>query len=422
MSASASAPGAASSSSSTSDASSTSSTAPDATGAVAEAIVLTVDGIEHRGWLELTLAHSIEAAALKFDLGLTERWTAKAPPRDRLARPGARCTLALGQDVVLDGWVDTLEVRYDDERHRLHILGRDRVADLVDAAARIEPPYEWSNIGLEEFTRRLCEPFGLEVRAETEMGAPFARASIQPGETAWDAIERACRQRGVLATSDGRGTLRLTKAGAGGKGAGALQMGGAKANITSADGIFDWTKRHDQVVVRGNAEGRLSQGQARARDAEVTRHRPRLLIAEAAAAPGAPNFQTRADWEVRTAAARSRRVTYTVPGWRGPQGALWRPNTLVWVRDKFLDLDREMLVAAVIFRLDDDQGSRTEIEVAPREAFERLPEPEQRGTGAVVGLYVAEPGARNEGAGAGFRRRTDAPPLPAAPPGTGGRR
>jgi len=399
---------------------------PDGARGAAPEIILTVDGVEHRGWTELALGHSLEAAALKFDLGLTDRWTAETPARARLARPGARCTLALGPDAVLDGWVDALELRYDRARHALHLLGRDRAGDLVDGAARIEPPYEWSNIGLLEFARRLCAPYGLAVRAETDLGQPFARASIQPGETAWEAIERACRQRGVLASSDGRGTLRLTRAGAGGEGAGLLRLGGPDGNILAADGLFDWTARHDVVVVRGEAEGRVSGAEARARDAEVTRHRPRLLIAEAAATPGAPDFRARAEWEVRTAAARSRRITYTVPGWRGPGGALWAVNTLVPLTDAFLGLAaRRMLVVAVTFRLDDEQGSRTEIDLAPPEAFERLPEPEPAsgpGRAPMPGLYREEPGTRDVGGGAGFGRRTDVPALPPAAPRDGGGR
>jgi prophage tail gpP-like protein len=91
-------------------------------------------------------------------------------------------------------------------------------------------------------------------------------------------------------------------------------------------------------------------------------------------------FQTRADHEVRVAAGKSRRVRYTVPGWRGSSGALWKPNTKVWVEDAFLELERELLISNVVFSLT-DQGTVTELQVAPVDAYALLPEPGRGGGG-----------------------------------------
>jgi prophage tail gpP-like protein len=74
---------------------------------------------------------------------------------------------------------------------------------------------------------------------------------------------------------------------------------------------------------------------------------------------------------------KSRRATYTVPGWTAA-GTLWRPNAMVQVRDAFVGIDEEMLIVGVDFSLD-EQGSRTAISVARRQAFELLPMPERKG-------------------------------------------
>lgn len=386
-------------------------------------VTLTVDGLVHSGWLSLRLAHSIEAAATKFTLELTERWTrgGAAPSQsgssaagdarlERRIRPAERCVIALDGEEVLSGHIDGVDADYDATRHTLSVTGRDLVGDLVDGAAAIEPPFEWRAIKLDELARRVCTPYGIEVVASVDCGAPFQRAAIQPGETAWEVIERGCRQRGLIATGDGMGRLLITRPGEAGEAAGMLVLGGDDGNILSAQGRFDWSGRHDLVVVRGQGEGGgAGQGEARCRDAEVTRHRPKLLLAEAAGE--GVSFQRRADWEVITCAARSRRLTYRVPGWRGRSGRLWRPNTMVRVKDAYLELAREMLIVSVAWTLD-DQGTVTEIEVAPREAFEVLPEPSSRGSGGGLreGFYRAEEGARNEGAGTGYRRTGDLPP------------
>jgi prophage tail gpP-like protein len=391
---------------------------------VAGDVRLAVGGQVHAGWLGMRLAHSIESACAKFTIDCTERWTASERPLARQVRAGQPCTLTLDGEEVLTGHIDGVDVRYDAREHSLSAIGRDQVADAVDGAATVDPPFEYRDLGLEELARRLCAPFGVEVRRETDCGAPFARAAIQPGETAWEAIERACRQRGVLAASDGRRTLRLTRAGAGGPAAGALRLGGPDGNILRAQGRFDWAARHDPVVVRGSAETPGGgQAEGRCRDEELGRYRPKVLIAEAAGPGG--SFQRRAEWEVLFAAARSRRLTYTVPGWRGASGRLWQPNTLVRVEDAFLGLAQELLIVSVL-RILGPEGTLTEIELAPKDAFEVLPQPEKPagrggGPGLRPGLYRGEEGARNEGGGAGFRREGDLPRAPGASRPEGGR-
>lgn len=352
-------------------------------GAVAGEVALTVDGLVHRGWRSAKVSMGLDAAAAEIAIELAERWS-DAPEGERITRavrPGAPFALALDDEVVVEGFLDALEIRYDPRSHTLTIRGREKTGDLVDCAATVDGPYEWARIGLEEAARRICQPFGIRVKTEGAVpAAPFPRFSLQPGETAWEAIARAARERAVIVTGDGRGTLLLTRAGEGGRAAGALRLGGADGNIRSAEGSFDFTKRHSLVVLRGQAEGSTAgaEGQARATDPDVTRHRPRVVLAEAQGEGG--SLQDRATHEVRLAAGRSRRVRYTVPGWRGAGGALWRPNTRVMVEDRYLGLARELLVANVTYSLTPDEGTLTELDLAPVDAYALLPEqPRRRG-------------------------------------------
>lgn len=157
-------------------------------------------------------------------------------------------------------------------------------------------------------------------------------------------------------------------------------MGGKDGNILRANGSFDVAERHNLVVVRGQAQGETeaSQGEARATDEDIIRHRPKVILAEAQGE--GVTFQDRAAHEVRVAAGKSRRVRYTVPGWRGSSGNLWLPNTKVWVEDAFLELERELLISNVTFSLT-EQGTVTELQVAPLDAYALLPEPGKGGGG-----------------------------------------
>jgi prophage tail gpP-like protein len=352
-------------------------------GAIAGDVALTVDGQVHRGWRAVKVSMGLDAAAAEISIELAERWSGAedAEAIRRSIRPGAAFILALEDEPAVEGFLDSLEVSYDDRAHTLTVTGRERTGDLVDSAAQVDGPHEFSGVGLEEAARRICTPFGIRVRAEGSLGAAFPRFSIQPGETAWEAIARGARERAVIATGDGRGTLLLTRAGQGGEAAGALRLGGQDGNIRRANGSFDFKDRHSLVVVRGQAEGSATggQGQARATDADVTRYRPRVVLAEGQG-EGA-TFQDRATWEVRVAAGKSRRVRYTVPGWRGRSGALWKPNTRAMVEDAYLDLARELLVSNVTFSLTPDGGTLTELQLAPVDAYALIPERSRKGRG-----------------------------------------
>lgn len=356
--------------------------------AIAATVELTVDGLTYRGWRSMKCSLGLDAAAAEISIEMAERWAGAedAAQIARSIRPGAAFTLTLEGEAVVEGFLDALEVSYDATNHTLTVRGRERTADLVDCAATVDGPYEWANIGLEEAARRIAEPYGIEVRAEADLGKAFPRFSIQPGEAAWEAIARAARERAVIATGDGLGTLILTRAGEGGEAAGALRLGGKDGNILRANGSFDVAERHDVVVVRGQAQGETeaSQGEARASDEDIIRHRPKVILAEAQGE--GVTFQDRAAHEVRVAAGKSRRVRYTVPGWRGSSGNLWLPNTKVWVEDAFLELKRELLISNVTFSLT-EQGTVTELQVAPLDAYALLPEPGKSGGGGESGPF-----------------------------------
>ena len=382
--------------------------------ASAAQVELLVGGAVHRGWRAMKLTASLDAPATKASLELAERWSAAADGIARAVKPGEACQLRLEGETVLDGWIDAVEVRYDERDHVLTVVARDRIGDLVDCAAVLDGPHEWSGLKLDEIARRLGEPYGVRVEALVDPGAPFARFAIQPGETAWEALERAARARGVLLAGDGSGTLRLTRASEAAEGAGPIELG---ANVRRALGRFDHAERYSVVCVRGQGEGGgqsagvhapdgavtaggeqllRARGEARATDPAIRRHRPRVVIAEAAG--DATGFAQRAAWEVRHAAGQGTRVAYTVPGWRGPEGALWRTATRVRVRDAWLGVDADLLVATVLFSLTPGDGSLTEVEVTLPDAYDVQAQPlkderaRRGGAGPETGLFdVTDP-------------------------------
>ena len=157
-------------------------------------------------------------------------------------------------------------------------------------------------------------------------------------------------------------------------------------NILRASGEFSMRERFSDYVVQaqqtgwdGNSGAASAHVIARSKDEGVARYRPTVVLADG------PNTKAdakrRADWQRNTSWGRGQGLIYTVNGWRHADG-LWAPNRLVRVVDPWLGIDGDRLIMSVQLMLD-EQGSRTELRVMPREAADlvKLPDPKKSSEG-----------------------------------------
>lgn len=335
-------------------------------------VTLAVAGVTWRGWQSVSLRRSLDDFAGGWDLSVTERWPGQ--PGRREIKAGMPCALGLDGLLALSGFIDAVDIDYGKDAHSVRISGRGVAGDLVDCDAL--PPWEYKGLDLVGLVSALGAPFGLRVQAECPVGGAFERFSINPGEAVFTALERACRMRAVLPTTDTRNTIILTRAGLGGSAPVALELG---RNILRASRQSSWAERFSEVHVLGQQENRdevdaeeAAGPAAVAKDAEITRFRPKILLGEAQG--GSATLAERARWQVAVARGRGGRSVVTLQGWRaGELGPLWRPNWLVRMIDPLLGIDGTWLVSGVVMTLDRSQGSLTTLTLVPPEAFSPAP-------------------------------------------------
>lgn len=332
-------------------------------------VELLTGGKRYGGWLRLQASLSIEQLANGFELGVSEQWSGQAEPW--LIRPGDECALLLDGESVITGYVDDTEINYDRQEHGVSIRGRDATGDLVDCAA-VYKSGQWANKKLDAIARDLCQPFGIGVKVETDVGSAFASFKIEPGETAFETLDRAARLKAVLLISDGLGNLVITRAGTA-RTATALVEG---QNILSASAQFSWKGRYSRITVTGHGKLDLdaefasthASPAATITDDAITRYRPHVVVAEDHG--DRSRFLDRAEWEKTVRMGRGNRGSITVQGWTDAAGRVWRPNTLVSVTSPMLHLqDAEMLIVGCLFTLD-ESGTRTALSIARKEAFD----------------------------------------------------
>lgn len=342
-------------------------------------VSIEVNGKRYSGWERIRIDQSIETLSGAFTLGVSERWPGSS---DRDIQPGDKCTVRIDNDVVVTGYVDDVDPYLDDESHDIDISGRDNACDLIDCSA-INKPGQWSGQKLESIVKELIAPFsGIKLITQVNTGEAFQKFALEPGETVFEAISRLCKLRAVLAYSDGHGNLILTTAGKS-KTNTALVEG---ENIKAIGGHFSHLERFSEIHVKAQSQGSnqhkasVTTGwKGSASDAEIKRHRPLLVMAEAQA--NAKQCQERAAWEKATRHGKGTRVNVTVAGWRQSNKAnspLWSINSLALVHSPTIKIRESLLIVGISFSLDESGGEITELELVKPSAYQLIREIEDK--------------------------------------------
>ncbi len=332
---------------------------------------LKVDGTIYGGWKQITVRRSLEQLAASFELVVSERWAGQDTVRP--IRPGAACTLLVNNSPVIVGYVDDVNIEYGDKQHQVAVSGYDKTGDLVGCSA---PSTQFSGRTLAQVATDLCKPFGIGVKVNTDIGGQFSRLKNNEGDSVFETLESAARIRAVLLLSDGLGNLVLSRAGTQ-RISEALELG---KNIYRASGKNSHRDRFSRYEVKGQMAGSdewyaedAAHPLGTSVDKAISRHRPLTVLAEEQVDKS--SAQKRAEWERNVRYGRSRRVTYTVKSWFHSSG-LWQPGFMVPVRDSYLGINGDRLIAGVDLVLD-DEGFSARLDILPRQAFEliELPEP-----------------------------------------------
>ena len=314
---------------------------------------------------------------------------------------GAPATVAIDGETVLAGYIGRVDLTADAERLNCTVGGLDRAGDLVRGAAFPKGPAEFHSIGLMAFAQKVCAPFGIYVKADVGLGAPFTLLSTRPEQTGRDVLDMAARQRSVLVTSDGLGGVVLTQGGIT-RAPAPLWFGQNVESLTCSD---DWSDRFSDYFVKGQtpgangartatapaithasaptgdattenpgtafdieAQGVMMTGHAI--DPQITRWLP--TVRRPRSQSGSSSVQEQAEWMLRTSRGKSLQLHYRVLDWRDPASAvLWRPNQVTAVYDPYSGINGDMLIAGVDYQFS-ARGRTTMLRVVPQGTYDLL--------------------------------------------------
>ena len=340
-----------------------------------EQVILNVGGNLWSGWTEMSITRSLEAIAGEFDLTITTQWSDAAP---RAIKAGLPCTVMIGHEMVLSGYIDDFIPSYDAENVSVRVMGRDKTGDLVDSSV-IHHSGQWKGVRLEQLATEIARPYGISVLCDTDTGETFPSVVLEQGESGFELLDRLGKQRGVLLTSDAQGRLLITRASTR-RATVSLVLG---SNILAARGRFSWRERASQYIVKGSSSAGGSTWDSQPThmtggrqtvidDEEINRYRPKILVNEDSLTVGGAS--TRGEWYRARMMGEANSTEITLAGWReqGDTGPLWQTNLLVPVRDPYQGLDVTWLIKSVTLT-EGDAGRIAVLALVPPESMD-LPE------------------------------------------------
>jgi prophage tail gpP-like protein len=337
---------------------------------MADDLTLTVGGQSIAGWTSIRVTRGMERIPADFSISMTERYPNVA---DVTVMEGDPCTVTIGGDTVITGYVDRVSEQLDAHNHVLSVAGRGKCEDIVDCSAEFSS-FQFMNIMTADIAAQLCQPFGITVKAVSQ-GMMHPQVCMNVGESPYALIDRLCKVAQILCYEDADGALVLAPI-SDSEVAGGFAMG---VNVERASYTRDISQRFSsyRVYLVGTAlfsdAGQQSLAEYTVNDTTMPRHRLKAFIAETGDA-GETVSNGHALWECNRRIGRGNVVTVTASSWRDSAGVLYAPNTLAALSLPQLKLiDGQKFTIGEVTYQRDMNGSHCELILMLPQAFQ--PEP-----------------------------------------------
>lgn len=319
------------------------------------AIELLLGGKIHTHWTSYDIDSDLQTPADDFNLtlGLPEGVT---PPE---VAAGEAVEVRVGGDTVLSGRIDAVSRQVAKGRNTLAINGRDGAAVLLDCSA---PVINAQDMGLGDIVAQIVKPLGItKIRIDTAAPAKTSKVQIEPGMSAWQALQEYAEANGVWPWFEPDGTLVV-----GGPDYSAepvadliMRSNGDNNNILEIDAKNSMAKRYSDITVLGQNHSGRHNIKGVAKDAAVKTHRP-LIVVEADV-DNAAEAERKAKKKLADSRLDGLTITVTVRGHRTSDGLLWTPGQRIRLLCEPLGLDGVYFLMARNLSASRTQAAQTKL-------------------------------------------------------------
>ncbi len=372
-------------------------------------ITLEVNGTQYGGFTGAQVQLRLDALSNTFSFDATSNAGTAFP-----FKGGDACRIFVDDELVLTGNIELVTASYDNTNHSITFEGRDKTGDILDSslggkgADGIPISDMKAPITLATICKRVISHIGSDVEVVDEVKPAAFKASefiasAEPGEGAFEFLEKYSRLRQVLLSSNADGNLLLT-ASSGEEIAAVVshRVGNPDGsnNVIRADVSYDSTGRYNLYKTfsqlntsSGALAGFLSAVSVSSSDGKdatdegVRAGRQLILISESPIS--GKDIPNRSTWEKNIRRARGRVYSAELSGFRDQSGNLWTLNTLPLVLDEFAGIENRMLVNTISFSNSHDAGTeKTVLGLIEKNAYTlELQEPTEKEGETTGGIF-----------------------------------
>jgi prophage tail gpP-like protein len=301
-------------------------------------VEITINGKTQSGWTRYDIDSSLLVPADAWHVGLSCSSLKLDSPIDA----GAPVEVRVGGDVVMSGRLDNRVRTVQKSGKVLDLDGRDGAAVLVDCSA---PIFGQEELTLEQVVAKIVRPLGINrVRIDAETQLLRDRVCTEPGDTAWQALQRAAEANGLWPWFEPDGTLVVGGPNYDSPVVDELVMleSGPQNNLVSLRERKSMSVRHSEVTVLGQSIGtnvRMGKPNVRAtvQDTGVPSYRPLVVVDHEATNEAIA--RARATKIISDERVKSFDLQAVILGKRNASGTLWAPGQRVRVVSEPHDLD-----------------------------------------------------------------------------------
>ena len=345
-------------------------------------ITIEIAGVKFEGFEGVSVSKNIETISGSFTFFATSDNVITFP-----IKRSDPCKIFINDEIVINGFIDTVQVSYNSNSHSIVVQGRDRTSDIIDSTVAGKKEFS-APTSLQTIIGNTLRDNGLSTiliindAGTIETFPEGTQYSSSIGQTVFEFIETYAQKRQVLLTTNGNGDLVITRSGTT-EAATTLQnrLNGEFNNIKSgnisytSDGLFNKyivQSQQNPSALSFGADVTLSNitdRKGQAIDDSIRTSRQTEISSKSS--DNNVDSGNLAIWTKNIRRARSTIFSVVVQGFHQDeaQTRLWIPNELVKINDDFADVNATLLIKAVEYNLSLDEGSLTTLHLVPQDSY-----------------------------------------------------
>jgi len=333
-----------------------------------EVAELEVRGVHFKEWESVWVQHRMGEAYALFRFTAAEIERPVPNVWDKLQfKPGDPCTVILGGQLGVTGYITERQVGYDAKNHQIQLQGKG-LSHWPYKSSVIHDTFNFDNKTFEQIAREVLAPHNIAVEIKGVLDSkPFEKMQCPPGTTIWDFLEQIARPKGIIVSSNKEGAIVLI-----GEHSDPLVDNLIEGvNILKCQYVISDQNVFKKYIVfaskpAGKDEDRGGQSNQVRAEADGTAVKKSDLLTPGEQPMDEAEAKKRAEFEKQWHEGPKYDLTIVVQGWlRGNTSALWQIGDNVRVKSPMCPLDNVFKIQTATFTQDRNSGTLTTLDLKP---------------------------------------------------------